>query len=267
MSGHCSNCRKIWTLSERQGVCKWCGRDATCQTTTTKPRQVKSTRRRKPRQTDNGGNGYDQLHDQLHDQHGWLSTDSGFEWATVHWTTFYEVASRYAHKAKTHDAQDLLHNIMEALAVAERNNGDKPFTPGTLHRIAQRCVADYWREHYRLNNGINCSLCSKAQRAKCRKRCQFGHVYLYEQCPRAITLESLSKPIIDGEGNMTELGELIADPDSLDREFWDRDSIWQIGYKPRLVEIAYKLHRGEALNESDRQYISRYRREAQRTLF
>jgi len=177
-----------------------------------------------------------------------------------HWTTFYEVASRYAHKAKTHDAQDLLHNIMEALAVAERNNGDKPFTPGTLHRIAQRCVADYWFEHYEINSGLDCRHCSKAQRAKCRED------WLYKECPRAITLESLSKPIIDSEGNMTELGELIADPDSLDREFWDRDSLWQIGYKPRLVAIAHKLKAGEALSPTDSQYLWRYRKKAQERL-
>ena len=257
MTGHCSNCRKVWTLNERQGVCQWCGQSANCATTTTKPRQLKSSRRRKRRQADNGNNGYDQLCD----QHGWLPTTEGFKWGAVHWTTFYNVASQYANKAKAQDSEDLLHNILEALAVAERNNGHKPFTPGTMHRIAQRCVADYWFDHYEINSGLDCRHCSKAQRAKCKED------WLYKECPRAITTESLSKPIIDSEGNMTELGELIADPDSLDREFWDRESLWQLGYKPRLVAIANKLKAGITLDWKDYKYLQRYRREAQKTLF
>ena len=90
------------------------------------------------------------------------------------------------------------------LAVAERNNGHKPFTEGTMYRIASRAVADYWRSQYQLNNGLNCSHCSKAQRAKCK-----GNDF-YTECPKAIKLEYLSKPILDSEGNLTELGELIA---------------------------------------------------------
>jgi hypothetical protein len=170
------------------------------------------------------------------------------------------VASQYANRAKAQDTEDLLHNILEALAVAERNNGHKPFTPGTLHRIARRCVADYWRTHYRLHNGIDCHSCSKAQRAKCSEG------WLYSECPKAITLESLSKPIIDSEGNMTELGELIADPDSLDRDFWDRESLWQLGYKPRLVAIANKLKAGEALTKYEHTYLARYRKKQQKRL-
>jgi hypothetical protein len=256
MRAHCNKCGKVWQLEEKQGICQWCGRTANCTTTTTKPRQLKSSRSRRQKQADNGGNRYEQLSD----QHGWISTTEGFRWGTVHWTTFYDVASQYANKPKAQDSEDLLHTIMLTLAVAERNNGHKPFTLGTLHRIARRCVADYWRTHYRLHNGIDCSLCSKAQRAKCKED------YIYTECPRAITLESLSKPIIDSEGNMTELGELIADPDSLDRDFWDRESLWQLGYKPRLVAIANKLKVGEALSIADRKYLYKYRQQMQKKL-
>ena len=84
--------------------------------------------------------------------------------------------------------------------------------------------------------------------------------------PYALKLESLNKPILDNEGNLTELGELIADPKSLDLDAWERDSLWQIGYKPRLVAIALKLHSGEVLNPTDRQYLWRYRQQAQKRL-
>lgn len=158
------------------------------------------------------------------------------------------------------DTQDLLHSILEALAAAECNNGHKPFTPGTLHRIARRCVADYWFGYYEMNNGLDCKHCSKTQRSKCKED------YLYTECPRAITLERLSKPVVDGEGSMTELGQLIADPASLDVEAWDRESLWQLGYKPRLVEIASKLKAGEPLSNGDRKYLWKYRRQSQRKL-
>jgi len=130
-----------------------------------------------------------------------------------------------------------------------------------MYRIASRAVADYWRAYYKVNNGLDCRWCSKAQRHKCKE----GD--LYAQCPKAIKLESLHKPIIDGDGNLTELGELIADPKSLDLDAWSNDtSLWEIGYKPRLVEIAYKLKAGEALNIADRKYLCKYRHQEQKRL-
>jgi len=159
------------------------------------------------------------------------------------------------------DREDLLHTIILTLAVAERNNGHKPFTEAVMYRIASRAVADYWFKHYEITNGLDCRNCSKAQRAKCKE----GD--LYSDCPKAIRLEYLSKPIVDGEGNLTELGELIADDKSLDLDAWARDtSLWQIGYKPRLVDIALKLHRGEALSIADRKYLCKYRHQEQKRL-
>jgi hypothetical protein len=241
--GHCSRCGKIWTLNEGQGICQWCKRPASCQTTTAKPRHIKS--RRKQRQTQADGNGNGNGYDQLPEPH----------------LTYYIVASKHAHRVLAQDRGDLLHTIILTLAVAERNNGHKPFTLGTMHRIASRCVFDYWRDHYDHTNGLNCGACSQKQRRECKEN------DLYTECPKAIKVEYLSKPIIDSEGNITELGELIVDPDSLDRDFWDRDSLWQLGYKPRQVEIALKLHRGEALTKGEHCYIQRLRKQRQKKLF
>jgi len=171
------------------------------------------------------------------------------------------VASKYANRAKPADTEDLLHTIILTLMVAERNNGHKPFTLGTIHRIASRCVADYWFTYYEINNGLDCKHCSKAQRHQCKED------YLYTQCPKYIKLESLYKPILDSEGNLTELGELIADPESLDIDAWDRGSLWELGYKPRLVDIANKLHRGEALTNAEMKYLCKMRKREQKKLF
>ncbi len=239
--GHCSQCGKVWTLNERQGVCQWCKRNASCEATKTKPRQVKSSRRRQQRQADGNGNGYDQLPEPH--------------------LTYYKVASRFNHKAKAEDTEDLLHDIILTLDIAERNNGHKPFTEAVMYRIASRAKDQYWRTYYKLNNGLTCGNCSKAQRRKCKED------WLYGECPKAIKIESLNKPVIDGEGNLTELGELIADDKAIDLDAWVSSSTWEIGYPKRLVAIAYNLKAGIPLTNGELLYLSRYRRQEQKKLF
>ena len=157
--------------------------------------------------------------------------------------------------------QDLLHDIMLTLAVAERNNGHKPFTEAAMYRIASRAQADYWRAYYKVNNGLDCHSCSKAQRAKCKED------WLYTECPKAIKLEYLSKPIIDAGGNITELGELIADDKALDIPQWlERNE--QILHSPdRVLAIAGKIQDGETLTDTERRYINRFRHREQIKLF
>jgi len=159
------------------------------------------------------------------------------------------------------DREDLLHTIILTLAVAERNNGHKPFTEAVMYRIASRAVADYWFKHYKITSGLDCGHCSKAQRAKCKED------WLYPECPKAIKLEYLSKPILDDEGNITELGELIADDRAIDLDAWVSNTTWEIGYPKRLVEIVYKLHRGDKLDWRDYKYLERYRQAEQKMLF
>jgi hypothetical protein len=239
--GHCSQCGKVWTLNERQGVCQWCLKPASCQYSTSKPRHIKSRSNGRRKQPNGNGNGYHHLEGK--------------------WLTYYKVASRFNHKAKAEDTQDLLHDIILTLAVAERNNGHKPFTEAVMYRIASRAQAHYWYKHYKLTMGLDCQHCSKAQRQKCRSE------WLYPECPKAIKLESLNKPILDSEGNTTELGELIADDKAIDLDAWVSSSTWEIGYPKRLVEIAYKLKAGILLTNADLLHLSRYRRREQKKLF
>jgi len=242
MTGHCSKCGKIWTLEARQGVCQWCGELTTCQTSRTQAlRSLKSRSNGRKRQADSNGNGYDQLDGE--------------------WLTYYEVASRFSHKAKAQDREDLLQDIMIALADVARNNGHKPLTEPAMYRIASVTVVHYWRAQYKLTNGLDCGSCSKAQRAKCRSE------WLYSECPKAIKLVYLSKPITDSEGNLTELGELIADDKAINLQAWVEASTWERGYPERLVEIAYKLDNGEKLTATDSQYLWRYRKRTQKPLF
>ena len=238
--GHCSHCKRVWTLKERQGVCSWCNKPASCITATSKPRQFKSRSNGHRRQAPVHSNGYDHLEGK--------------------WLAYYKVASRFTDRVKAEDKEDILHTIIANLADVERNNGHKPFTEAVMYRIASRTIADYWRTYYKANNGLDCHSCSRTQRQKCRSE------DLYRECPKAIKLDSLNKPIIDSEGHTTELGELIADDKALDLDAWVDARTFLLGFPQRLMAIAHKLDNGDALTNKDRQYLCYWRRREQKSL-
>ena len=242
MTGYCSNCHKVWTLEERQGICRWCSREANCLTTLTKPRQPKSSRSRQRKQVDNGNNGYEQLPEP--------------------YLTYYKIALRFAHKALIDDRQDLLHDIIEGLA---RVAAHKTLSEAAMYRIAEHIKDHHWYRHYAYHNGLDCQHCSKAQRAKCRYN--WGHTdWAYCDCHRAITLESINQPIIDSEGNITELAELIADDKALDLEEWLDAKTFLIGAPIRLKQIAQRKAKGKTLTNAEMIYLSRFRKKEQQRL-
>jgi hypothetical protein len=222
-------------------VCQWCGQTAVCQTNRAQAlRNIKSRSNGRKRQATPNNNGYDQLDGE--------------------WLTYYQIASKFSHKAQTQDREDLLHDIMIAFANVARNNGHKPFTEVALYRVASIKVADYWRAQYKLTNGLECGSCSKAQRHKCRED------DLYSECPKAIRLEYLSQPIADDEGNLTELGELIVDDKAIDLDAWlDADTFIKC-CPQRLITIALKLTQGQTLSHGERDYLWRYHKREQKAL-
>src|SRR4030042_1178349 len=237
--GHCSRCGKIWVLNERQGVCPWCGKSANCQTLKTKPRHVKSSRRRNQRQDDHNGNGYDHLPEP--------------------YLAYYNVALPFANSVP--DREDLLHTIIANLADAGSNNGHKPDNPSWMYRIASFTKAQYWRDHYKHTNGLTCGNCSSKQRRKCKEE------WLYGKCPKLVKIESLNKPIIDGEGNLTELGNLIADNKTLDLDAWLDYKTFLLTSPERLTLIGEKIQEGTALTHAERNYLYKYRKREQNKLF
>ena len=247
MTGHCSNCHRVWRLQTRQGVCPWCSREAICLTSLTKPRRLKVTRTRSRKQAGNGGNGYHELPEP--------------------YLTYYGVALRFAHKSLTDDREDLLHTIIEGLAkVGQRKASQgEDFTQPAMYRVAEHIKDWYWYRHYSYNNGLDCRHCTKAQQAKCRWN--WGHSnWAYSDCHRAIQLESLNQPITDEEGNLTELADLIADDRALDLEAWVDARTFLIGAPIRLKAIARKRLKGDRLTGADRQYLSKLRKRQQLSL-
>jgi hypothetical protein len=185
------------------------------------------------------------------------------------WDKYIEIAERFQHKAKAEDREDLKHTIILRLAQVAGNNGhkpfdkaqDKPFNEAAMYRIASFEVANYWRTQYRLTNGLDCGSCSRAQRSDCKDN------ELYSRCPKAIRIEYLSKPIIDDNGNTTELGELIADDRALDLDAWLDAKTFLLGFPKRLLDIANKIFSGEALTVADRKYLCKWRKREQKSLF
>jgi len=241
MTGHCSQCHRVWTLETEQGLCQWCGQPSSCQTNGTQAlRSIKSRSNGRKRQAEHNGNGYDRLDGK--------------------WLTYYKVASQFSHKARAQDTEDLLHTIVANLADAGRNNGHKPDNDSWLYRIASLTVAQYWRTYYKLTNVLDCQHCRTEQRRKCKKD------WLYSDCPKLVKVESLSKPIVDAQGNVTELGELIADDKALDLDAWLDSRTFLLGCPDRLIAIAQKRLDGIPLINADLLYLSKWRRKEQKRL-
>jgi hypothetical protein len=129
-----------------------------------------------------------------------------------------------------------------------------------MYRVASIAVVHYWREQYKLSNGLDCGTCSKAQRQKCRSN------WVYPECPKAVKLEYLSKPITDADGNITELGELIADDKAIDLDAWLDAKTFKLGCPQRLIDIAHKIRQGQTLTHYERNYLWRFRQREQKTL-
>jgi len=169
------------------------------------------------------------------------------------WQQYIEIADKFQHKARYDDRADLRQEIIVRLAEADRNNGHKPDNLSWAYRIASFTVYDYWRNYYNRFNGIDCGHCSNRQRKECKAK------ELYSKCPKAIEVESLNKPIADKDGNLTELGYLLADDNAIDLEAWLDAKRWLLGCPKRLIQIGLKLYTGEPLQGKDYDYLERWR--------
>ena len=185
---------------------------------------------------------------------------NGYDQLDGDYATYYKVATKFCHKARFEDREDLLHTIILNLAIAHRSNGHKPDNPSWMYRIASFTVAQYWRDYYKQTYGVDCGHCSNPQRKKCKQD------DLYSECPKAIRVEYLSKPIVDGDGHITELGELIADDKALDLADWTDINTFLLGLPQRLVDIAEKVRENQRLTTKEQVYLWRFREKAQKKL-
>jgi len=158
-------------------------------------------------------------------------TDNGYDQLDGEWRDWLEVARKYEHRVPAPERYDIRHTIMLELHKA-RQRDDKPIPLLRAYRIASLTVALYWR------------------RAK-----------------RQPTILSLDQPTTDYEGNENRLLDTVADDEAIDLDQWLDAKQWLLGCRMRLIEIATKKLGGKALTAKDRQYLSRFRRQAQKSLF
>jgi len=244
MVGHCSKCRKVWTLETRQGLCRWCGQLAVCQNATAKPRQLKSRSNGRKRQAQANGNGYDKL--------------------TGDWALYYKVTSYFVRHIRSEDREDWLHDTMLEMAKVKAKYEliGKPLTEAGLMRVASYQVTEYWERLRRLTTWLDCGNCSKEQRRKCREE------DLYSECPKYHQLVSLNAEADgDGDGEASELIEFLADDDAIDLDAWldARRILWSL--PKRLVLTGYKLYSGIPLTDNERKYLYKFRKNQQKSLF
>jgi len=176
------------------------------------------------------------------------------------WQQYIEIADKFQRKARYDDRDDLRQEIILRLAEADSNNGHKPDNLSWAYRIASFTVYQYWRNYYYRTNGIDCGHCSNRQRKECKAK------DLYSKCPRAIEVESLNKPIADKDGNLTELGYLLADDNAIDLDAWLDAKLWLYRAPARLVNIAYKKVSGLPLAVNERNYLYQQRKKYQAKL-
>ena len=187
---------------------------------------------------------------------------NGYDQLRGDYATYYKVAKRFTYKVVREDSEDFLHDLFLAFAKvrASYDAKGKELTEGGLMRVAQYELADYWRKHFKRINGIDCSRCSQQQREKCKDW------YLYPDCPKAVKTERLDKLVEDGNGNSTELHELLADNNAIDLVAMLNARHILKGYPHKAVKLAYKRYAGYPLDKGELEYLSRFKRKTQKRL-
>ena len=189
-------------------------------------------------------------------------TGNGYHKLQGDYALFYKVAKGFTHRVKPEDRADFLHDLLLAMAKVKGKYTviGKPLTEAGLIRIACYEKAQYWRDRFRRTNGTDCSRCSKTQREQCKQQ------DLYRDCPKAIRLENLDKPIVDSEGNLTDIGELIADDKAIDLDAWVDARTFLLNFPDRLIDVAGKVQSGDTLSNTDKCYLKRFRQKEQKVL-
>jgi len=179
--------------------------------------------------------------------------EQSYEKLEGEWLEWYQVAKLYERKVPYQDRADIRHTIILRLAEA-RAKTTEPIPLYKAYRIASYMVADYYRQQQKLNTGLDCKNCSKAQRSKCKKD------DLYSQCPKLIRLEYLESERVDSEGNRVTILDTLADDNAIDLELWLDAKAFRQGCPIRLIELAYQMRAGIPLNKTDSRYYERQKK-------
>jgi hypothetical protein len=149
------------------------------------------------------------------------------------WDKYISMADKFQHKARYEDREDLRQDIIVRLADVERkyNGSGRTLSEGGMVRVASYTVMEYWRGIKRLPPMI-----------------------------------SLNSEVEDGDGDTTELYQMLADDKAIDVTAWLNAKEWLYRCPRRLVKIAYKKVAGYALTGRERNYLYQQKKKAQKSL-
>ena len=149
------------------------------------------------------------------------------------WDKYISIADKFQRKARYGDREDLRQTIIVRLADVELkyNGSGKSLTEGGMVRMASYTVMEYWRGVMRLP-----------------------------------PITSLNETVEDGDGNETELYQMLADDKAIDVDAWLDAKLWLYRAPPRLVKIAYKKVAGYSLTSAEQTYLCRQRQKSQKEL-
>ncbi len=175
-----------------------------------------------------------------------------------------EVARKYEHKVPSQDRYDMRHTIIIELHRARTRDG-KPIPILRAYRIASLTVALYWRQ---LNKAsvkvcVYDGIAQEPKCASCRHKPKANRCLWLASRP----VQSLDGEAADSEFNRGRLLDTVADDKAIDLDIQIDARTWLLGCPMRVIEIATKRLDGKPLTTKDRMYLSRYRKEAQKSLF
>lgn len=191
---------------------------------------------------------------------------------TSDWNKFADIASRFDRKAYFQDREDLNHNIIVRLAELTIQKGN--LSLASMLRIASYVVQEYWHSFKKTSievciaNGTakprNWESCTYSHKpnGNCRSYIVIHHKHIINVCPYLAyrPAQSLDMEITDGEGNVSQLWEVIADDKAIDLDAWIDSRTSLLGLSRRLVNIAVKLQSDKPVTKTDMRYLERYRK-------
>ncbi len=193
-----------------------------------------------------------------------LAIDQSYNGLTGEWLEWLKVSKIYERKVAYQDRQDIRHDILIELQGA-RARIEKPLVFYQSLRIASFVVGTYWRNKAKrevkvclYNMVATAPHCDDCGRKTGAKTC------VYRGYRPVLSLEA---DILDSQGFIRQLKDTVADDKAIDLDAWLDASIWLLGCPRRLIEVADKKRRGQNLTKTDRQYLWRWRKNSQKSLF
>ena len=179
------------------------------------------------------------------------------------WLDHYKVAYAYSKKVFYQERADLLHDIILALARRRLKDG-RPLDQLRAYRIASLEVALYWRLLKKREQKV-CIYSGEPRECypKACKRNKGGHCEWQATRP----LLSLDQEKLDDEGYITQLRDTIADDNAIDLPAWLDLKTFLLGCPFRVIELATRKHTGKPLKQKEMNYLSRWRKKAQKSMF